>query len=572
VFKKESLPSWIAALMFLGYLSVFYLSLNGRLLNPNWTNDDSTQQTFVFHEVLKPELFKGDIIFEVMRGYLTPIHYWLGYLITLFTESPVMTGHILHIIQFVLTILFLFLAVKGTTGSVVPAFFAATWLIHTRTVMERLSGGLTRGWAAVIIAAFLWAALSGKHRRVALVLLIGCLLHPPATFLCAAAYGIWLLFLLIKKESRLEGLTALKIILPLAPIYGLITWLVIRRPPEIGQMIDYQTAATMGAFKYPTGRFPFIPQPSITEHLHFYGFNPFFSWIYNPGDLIINYAWVVIILGLLAFLILGARKRTPLVPSSLWCFLLGIAGVYLLSRQVMFKLYVPDRHLLIPMTFFLILAFTIGAWSLFKKSSIKSSLALVGLGLFIYICSGTGLYGEGDIRYHIHRYGRVFDWVRKYSPENSVVAGHPTTVDPTLLFGMRRVYVSTETAHPFYLKFYTEMERRLEISFRAHYASSAEEFLEIIKNEPIDYFIFSRKKFSPEALKAERYHTPLDGLVLNLCSKDPRSYFFRKLPRTRDIKKHPFVKYADEESTIIDVRGLKEFLERNRSFGESNRV
>lgn len=572
MFKRENLSSWIAALVFLGYLTAFYLSLNGRLLNPNWTNDDATQQTFVFHEVLKPELFKGDIIFNLMKGYLTPIHYWLGYLITLFTESPVMTGHVLHIIQLVLSVLFLFLGVKTVTGSLVPAFFAATWLLHTRTVMERLAGGLTRGWAAVVISAFLWAALSGNHKRVAIILLIGCLLHPPATFLCGASYGIWLLFLLIQKKSRSESLSALKIIIPLAPICGLITWLVIKRPEEIGQMIDYQTAATMGAFRYPTGRFPFIPQPSIAEHLHFYGYNAFMSWIHTPPNFILHYGWLLIVLALAAFLFFSLKQNKTLVPTALWSFLIGIAGVYLVSRQVMFKLYVPDRHLLIPMTFFLIPAFTIALWSLFKENSKRASFALVGLGIFIYICGGTGLYGEGDIRYHAYRYGKVFDWLRKYSPEQAVVAGHPTNVDPTLLFGMRRVYVSTETAHPFYLKFYTEMERRLEISLRAHYATSAQEFLKIIKDEPIDYFIFSRRRFTNEALGKETYHSPLAQLARTLCSKDSKSYLFSKLPRTRDLKNHPFIKYSDEESTIIDIRSFKEFLEQNPSFGESDRV
>jgi len=208
VFKKEPLLSWIAGLVFLGYLTAFYLSLNGRLLDPNWTNDDATQQTFVFHEVLKPGLFKGDIIFNVMKGYLTPIHYWLGYSITLFTESAVMTGHVIHILQLAFTILFLFLGVRAAAGSLVPAFFAATWLLHTRTVMERLAGGLTRGWAAVVISAFLWAVLSRNHRNVAISLLLGCLLHPPATFLCGLSYGIWLLFVLIQTQSRMEGLSA----------------------------------------------------------------------------------------------------------------------------------------------------------------------------------------------------------------------------------------------------------------------------------------------------------------------------------------------------------------------------
>ncbi len=591
--KRKNLGILLTISLAALYLFLFIKSFHGRILNPDWATDDSLQQSFILHDVFNPAIFKGDLIYEVMKGYLPPLHYWLSYALTLASGSPIMAGHLVMMIQFMLTLLFLFLGIRAASDegstemhttskisfldiilgkikvSIVPAIFACIWFLHTRTVIQRLSGGLPRGWAAVIFAGFLWGILSRRHRLTVAMLILGCLIHPPAAFLCGVSYGIWLIILICGRATRTEGVKSIKALILASPICGFITWLVIKRPPEIGSMVDYSTASQMPSFTNPGGRFPFIPQPAIWEHFHSFGYNAFINKLFEPLPLIKEYGWLLIFGLLFAIFIWGLKSKRELVPNSLWAFLLGIISVYLVSRQVLFKLYVPDRHLLIPMTFFLISAFTLASWNLSKQ---WQGLRLLGLSILIYLCSGSGLTGDSQINYHIYRKGHAFEWIKKYSPTNSIVAGHPTQVDPVPLFAARKVYVSSEVTHPFYKTFYEEMERRLIVSLKAHYARSWSDFISLIKPEKIDYFIFSRQRFYPNNLKNEGYYIPLDTLVRELCSYPSESYVYKTLPRKVNLESFPFVKYIDAQSTVIDVNELISYIKKNPQFGAAARV
>ena len=569
--KKIPFSSCIIFLAFCAYSFFFYQSLGNRLLNPEWTTDDAMQQTFVLHDVYNSDIFKDDIIYKVMKGYLTPVHYWISYAATWVTDSPIMGGHIVMLIQLGLTLVFFFLAIKAATNSWGPAFFAVAWLLHTRTLIERMTGGLPRGWAAVVFAAFLYGILSKRHGLTSLFLILGCLVHPPATFLCAAAYGLWLLFSFFAERTRRDGIIGLRFVIPTAMICVALAWHVVQRPPEIGQMVDFETASKMPAFQNPGGRFPFIPQPSIWEHFHDFTYNAFINKWFEPLPLVKEYGWIVIYGALLILLILGIKQKRTIVPLSLWSFLLAVAAVYLTSRQVMFKLYVPDRHLLFPMTFFMIAAFTTGCWNLATtptgEKTWRGLTSLIVLAGIIFFSSGSGFTGDAQFRYHIHRKGRAFDWVKKYTPRFALIAGHPTHVDPVPLFGMRRAFVTSEVAHPFYPKYYSEMERRLTVSLKAHYATSFNEFLKLVTPEKIDYFIFSRQRFYPNNLKNETFFKPLDTLTKRLTSRGSNAYAYKKLPRSVDPQ-YPFVKFVDDQSTIIDIKELEIFLVRNPQFGE----
>ncbi len=126
---------------------------------------------------------------------------------------------------------------------------------------------------------------------------------------------------------------------------------------------------------------------------------------------------------------------------------------------------------------------------------------------------------------------------------------------------MRRAYATTETAHPFYTKYFNEMKRRIEISLKAHYATSLREVLEILKPEKIDYFVFSKKRFYPEALEKERYFEPLNALVQKLTSKDYKSYAYKELPTAVDLNVNSYLVFKDEHSAVVDMKELEKYLE-----------
>lgn len=589
--------SCLAFLVFYAYS--FWKNVSRYWFHPGWTTDDGLQQLYPFHAVYHPEIFKGDLITSVMEGYLAPIHYWLSYFVTWIVENPIMMGHWLMLIQALSAGLFLFLAVRYAAGFA-PACLSVIWMIHSRHIMQRMTGGLPRGWAALVFASFFYFVFKKNHTGVLISLFIGCLLHPPATLTAALAYGFYLFWGVVRRKTRGEFIKPLVVLVLLSPLYIVTTWSVVKRPESVGQMVSYDEAAQMPEFQYPTGRFPFVPLRSVREEIRTYAFQSFVGRFFHPrrywkGSFLekifgspehwkqgVRYIAVGLLLVLLC---IGVVRKREVIPVPLICFLLAIFSVYFASRLLAFKLYVPNRHLQFPLGFFCITTFVIGLWrALYLKKEVEmtcvssnadfqyrdtrlrvsalSALGLCGLGYLVFVAAGTGLYGTANFNYSFTKKGNVFKWVRSKTPEDALIAGHPTYIDGVMLFGMRRGFATTETAHPFYRGYQKEIKRRLEISLKAHYASSLAELIAIVEPEGIDYFVFERKRFNLSALSEATYHPPLDVLVKNLAGGDPGEFAYRELVTiAKANKSFDGLAFIDSQAAVLDVAVVKEYLE-----------
>ena len=168
--------------------------------------------------------------------------------------------------------------------------------------------------------------------------------------------------------------------------------------------------------------------------------------------------------------------------------------------------------------------------------------------------------GAMNFNYTPDKKGGLFEWNEKYTPIDSMIAGHPTQLDGVQLFGMRRGYVTTETTHPFYTRYYDEMKRRLEVSLRAHYSSSLREMVSILNPEGIDYFVFKKADFYAHILPKQTYFPPHDGLMKELTSRPIEQYAYSQLPKRVDMRQYPFMPFKDKYSVIVDIKKLNEYL------------
>jgi len=556
------------------YIYAFVAGLSPYWFNPNWTTDDALQQLYPFHKALHPGLFQGDIVTLMMESYLAPIHYWLSYGITLLTKDPVMMGHWMMLLQVIGASTFVFLAVRYAAGTP-AAFFALTWLFHTRHVMQRLTGGLPRGWSALVLSAFLYFVIRGRQSAVLLTLLVGCFLHTPATLVCALSYGLLLIYKGFFGAEKQIYRQQLKRYLILSPLFVIAAWSVVRMPAEIGTMASYDQALELPEFQRPKGRFPFAPLNPAMQEIRAFGFQAFIGRFYNPGGTMRAVTPLVAVLILFAGLMWARHKRRNAPTAELLTFGLAIFIVYFASRILAFKLYVPDRHLQFPMAIFFIVSFPILLWRAFSKncsggnywpfkSSLRdngyASVALIALAGFVYLGSGTGLYGAANFNFSRNKRGLAFEWIAANTPQNALFAGNPTHIDPLPLFSGRQAFMTTEAAHPFYDKYRLEVRRRLEIELRANYAATLAELVEIVEPQGIDYFVFRREDFYPDALKQASYFPPFDDLVRKLSARDPNDFAFRKLPPKVDMQRYPFMPYKDEQSIVVDIAALKRYL------------
>lgn len=594
LWRSSRLASCIAGILLLAYAYLFWKSVRPYWFHPAWTTDDALQQVYPFLEVIHPGRFEGDLITDVMTGYLAPLHYWICYGLTMLTGDVIMMSHWVMLLQIMLTSLFVFLAVRTLTATA-PALLAVIWFLHSRHIVQRMTAGLPRGWAAVVLTAGLYALLARRHKTMLGILFIGCLLHPPATALVALSYGASLTLGMVFSARRKELFRPFLTLLCFAPIYLATVVFVVQRPESVGQMVTLKEAAHMPEFQAPDGRFPFLPFPPPWDEIRGIGFQAFLSRFFRPDKIwqespltvikdkyLPDWTWRDIIpwlvlgicaLSLLLIILRGKWKQLQ-QQSPLLVYGCCILIMYFLSRALAFRLYVPDRHLQFPLCFFFIFFMTAMLWQAFrgaqekkdsKSSSLASSwpayLAFAALAGVVYFGSGSGLDGPANFNYSSTKRGWIFPWIKQHTPEKALFAGHPIFIDGLMLFAERRGYITNETAHPFYLGYLKEVNRRLEISFRAHYAETLDELVNILGPEGIDYFIFERAKFYPEALRNAQYHPPLDALVKQLTSRPVHAYAFRALPSEVNTTEFPFLVFKDNRSVLIDVQLLKKYRE-----------
>lgn len=572
--RSSSAVTVFMALLFVVYAALFAYDIRDRWFSPVWTTDDALQQLYPFHKIQHPSLFQDDVITTVMEGYLPPLHYWVTYLCAYLTGDPIIAGHWVMALQLAGALLFLFLLVRHFAGSA-AAFFAITWFLHTRHIVQRMTAGLPRGWPAALFPAFLFFLATGRHRVALAVIFVGVLLSPPASVVMCFAYGIYLSLLMLLPSRRAQVRRSFVEAVLAAPAIVGLAWWISRKPPEIGAMIDFETALSMPEFQRPFGRFPFLPFLAPWQEISVYGFMAFITRIYDPGVLVREYGPLVV-LGVLAGVVaLGMARKRASVPFELWCFGAASLVAYFASRQFAFKLYVPDRHLQFPLGIFFIAALSISVWRVLHGAVIRpgpggggcrgwvgSVVGLLVVAALVTIGSGSGLSGEANFNYPLKKRGLAFRWLRENTPLESVVAGEPTHIDPVQLFARRQGYMTTETYHPFYPVYFAEMKRRRAVALRAHYATSLEQFLGVLGTERIDYFVFKNFAFRSDQLESS--HASSDPLVRELTA-DPKSEFIFSRTKIADDPLGKAVVFRDTLSTVVDLKALRRFAEGGKT-------
>jgi hypothetical protein len=405
----------------------------------------------------------------------------------------------------------------------------------------------------------------------------------------AVAYGLLLAWRFVATAGDARRAYGKKILtLGLAaPLFAVTTLGVVKRPESVGQMVTFAEASQMADFARPGGRFPFLPfNPALSE-LRQVGFETFVGRFYDPNP-IVKQAIPLTVIGLLSSLaLIGWRRKRVAIPAEIVTFGIASLTVYFLSRVLAFRLYVPNRHIQIPLAIFFIFAGTVGAWRAlhrgkssvaqetgsFKDSRWKyawSSMAmLIVWGVVVFAGSNMGLFGTANFNYARDKKGHVFEWIKKNTPESALIAGHPTHIDGVQLFAIRRGYVTTETTHQFYKGYYAEMYRRNEISLRAHYAASLPELVSILEPEGITHFVFKRADFYPGAMKKMKFFPSYKPLLDTLTSRSSDEYAYRQLPSQVDVANYPFMPYKDKISVVVDVQALKSYLQSQEVASES---
>jgi hypothetical protein len=337
-----------------------------------------------------------------------------------------------------------------------------------------------------------------------------------------AAAGVFLCDLVVLRRMPSYWLTsALLGVLALAlAIFGM------PQAPELGPVTTYAQAMTMPAFG-PGGRFEIFGPPTPRE------------WIWDPDT---GLGWppkvLIAIVGAIAVTCYAGLRR--LMPSAAWITLgAGLAwwlALRIFPEQLMFGLYLPNRHSRWVIGTFGILAFAAVARALTEvltrncsaRSRNTCTFALATAAPILTLCL---LFPQalGQWRQPVDQdLDKTYAYLENL-PKQTLVASHPDLANFIPLRARRSVLISTETSMPWMLGYFAKVKLRVDASLRAAYATNLDEVDRELMPFGVNVFVTG-----PAVWKATRYLEPYDNMVQSLLSRGRKEGFaLRHPPQSR---------------------------------------
>ncbi len=509
-------PARLADWFGVGALSllVFAAAHVQAFLSPHVVNDDVRQQIYWMARWLDPALYPSDLLGEYAAGYVP-----VGVKALYFAAAkglgldPLLTGKLLSGGLFVLMALALFglgTAFEGATLGWCAA--AMAWLMPF--FLKNISGGLSRSFAAPLLALFLLAWTRRSGRGMAATLLAQAVLIPYIAILCAgcACLDALLARLTDRRPAPFPGRPwhAL-VILGAATLVGLMNrW---HATSGFGPLVGRAEMAGRPEFT-AAGRLELFPLP-----------NPFFDLVYWPFEgiglfLDIGLAAGIASLVVLAPCVVAGARRAPwdrlgpkVRPAAM--LLAGSLALYVLARAVALRLFVPDRYICYTINLLYALGLAVvlrhALAGLLSTPGRRAAVLVLAAGLGAWRLAGDGLY---DYRADAPLYAAVGE-----TPKDARIAGNPELMDGVLTFGRRNVVASFELAHPWSRGYWAMFYPRLAHQAEAYYAKDPAVVLEFARAYGVTHFVVREADYAPAALAASPIFAPLDARVRELAAR-----------------------------------------------------
>jgi hypothetical protein len=482
--------------------AVFVLAHFPALVNAWVINDDVRQQLYWMQQWRDPALFRGDFLTGYAKAYVPwgiKGLYWLAS----WWVPPLYFSKLLAGFLFVFLAVCLFkIGARLADRCLGWAMAACFWLMPF--FLDNLSGGLSRSFAAPLLALFWLGWLARRPWVVGAALLLQALFIPYIFLVAAlAALLAWLLARLGRDNPPpFPARTAHFLLLGLGA--ALVLGLSLQFSAQgYGPLVSATEMVNRPEF-YAHGRYRFLPETSLLwELIHPWEMIlPFQAWGPVAGGLACA--------GLVVLAAAGFRRldwrdwRQALKPAGY----LGLASValYFLARLFLLKLFVPDRYLIYTLNLFYCLGLALGVEKALRVERWPRALAV----LVLVAAAALGawrLHGVGLKDYSAYRavYAALAD-----TPKDALIAGHPNLMDTIPTFAQRRAFATYELAHPWSRGLWATLRPRLDDLFRAYYAADPQVVVNFCRKYGIAFLIVDDRHYTPAFLKGGWFLFPGD--------------------------------------------------------------
>jgi hypothetical protein len=408
-------------------------------------------------------------------------------------------------------------------------------LCAVATVLGMLSMGLTdimsplglqRSFALPLMLLCLWALVARRYAWVGVAWILAALIYPVVLVVVGLTSGFVFLSDIVR-ERRLPPAIVWNAVLGMGAVVVVV--LNISAPPGLGPTVTGEQARAMVEF-YPGGRLPM------------FGMNLNGTWL-NDHHIALGWSLYALLLLAMAALVVIWRKRLRSIPVAGWIVVAVGLGVWLISRQVLFELYLPNRHSRWSLACFAMLVYSAAGYALVEMvhRQLESS-GVAGRVSVTWIVAVTApvLVAIALVPQALRVYHRPVDvdMERAYQfiaslPKDTLVAAHPDIADFVPLRSRRSVLASTETSLPWGLGYYRQVMPRIEASLRAAYATDLEELDAGLSAVGVDVVLTNDSVWGKQ-----HYYQPFDGLVRQLRERGDRLGYVLRSPPTDRVLFH----------------------------------
>lgn len=537
-------------LIFILAVAVVVNSQFDGLVNPYVINPDSFQHTYWMQQFRDKELFRDDLLTDYaksMQPWGLIGFYWLSSHIA----DPLVIAKIVPLILMPVSSLYLFRLVCRF-AHVYVAFMASLLFILSPVFLSIVVGGHARAFALPLLIIFLYYLVTRDDRKCRLVLIVQSLFHPMSFLVGGLTY---LLSFIEFRDKRLfwraspskVASAAATLILGLAILAGNY---VLRINSSVGSLVlqgrvrgltaapavlDLASLPSMGPLVKSIVSHAIVPFTSILVRY------PEALKRMKPGP----YTDIAVIgaLSALAVVLAGAilKGRLSLPRELLYVLAAGVVW-YKIAELARYRLYIPDRYLLVVPVLSVIL-FSLGVYQLLCKLDLQkwSGPTIVATFFFISLhfnlSKGVGL-SDFSARYYYDNAALISSMSlsnRLYSylgqlPKDVLIAAHPSLANPIPAFSARKVLVNAELFRPWPDQYWRAVKQRTVDFFRAYYAEELSEVYGFCNTYGVDYLVVDRRHFQDPYLTEQRLYPGQFTRYIRDLIGESKDYALARIP------------------------------------------
>ena len=538
-------------------------------------NDDARQQIWPFLRYYDTQLFHSDLIADYYLA-CTPAGYKLLYISAAKWVDPRSVSKVLPYLLLAITVAASARAAGRLEGKW-AAWGTAALCLGAPVFLERMGGGLPRGFAFPLYALAALALVGGRPVLLAAIVVIGAAFYPTV----AVTSGLALAAMVLLLPARQRGAAAewslgrrLALTAGTAVLAALLVLPTRQASSAFGDVLRPSDAAQYPEVG-PGGRYAdedrapgLFSRADLAEYVR----APL-SGLGGPGGAgqsIFSHPgrkaplWV--------FGALGAIGTATLVNRDVRTRrLLLLAAAALLAHVVSIPLspylYLPERYLAYPLPVIAAILAPAGIAALpmrFAKASHSHSargptmLLICGAYLlFLYFTDGRGVRTAG-LDYVVVNHRTTYEHLRDMRGKDkyAIIAGWPPDMDDIPYFCGRSVLVSRETHQAFHRDFANQMRARTDAVIDALYAPDTSGLERLRDNFGVNYLVVNGKLYSQTPPK---YFAPFDQRV----SDARKALGTTQAYAQREINRLPVPK--DGDWTLLDLGMLPVKLDRREN-------